>query len=118
METVDRKTYTIDAKEQRFGRLAARIAQLLRGKQKTEFASHTDVGDFVSVKNIQLMAFSGKKTKQKSYYKHSGYLGSLKEKKHEKFFSERPQEVLRKAVWGMMPKNRLRSRQINRLTIE
>ena len=118
METVDRKTYTIDAKEQRFGRLAARIAQLLRGKQKTEFASHTDVGDFVSVKNVRQMEFSGKKLKQKAYMRHSGYLGSLRETKLEKFFGSRPSEVLRKAVWGMMPKNKQRSKQINRLTIE
>ncbi len=118
METVKRKIHTIDAKTQKFGRLAVRIALLLRGKEKSEFASHTDTGDFVSVKNIRQMEFSGKKAKQKSYYKHSGYLGSLKEKKLEKFFSDRPQEVLRKAVWGMMPKNKLRSKQINRLTIE
>ena len=118
METIARKTHTIEAKAKRFGRLAVRIALLLRGKQKPEFASYSDVGDFVSVKNIRQMEFSGKKTKQKSYYKHSGYLGSLKEKKLEKFFSDRPQEVLRKAVWGMMPKNKLRSKQINRLTIE
>lgn len=118
MEDIKRKTHTVDAKAQRFGRLAARVALLLRGKEKSEFESHKDMGDFVSVKNIQQMEFSGKKTKQKSYYKHSGYLGSLKEKKLEKFFMDRPQEVLRKAVWGMMPKNKLRSKQINRLTIE
>lgn len=118
METVKRKTHTVDAKTQRFGRLAERIALLLRGKERPDFASHKDVGDFVAVKNIRQMEFSGRKAKQKSYYKHSGYLGSLKEKKLEKFFADRPQEVLRKAVWGMMPKNKLRSKQINRLTIE
>ena len=118
METVDRKTHTIDATEQRFGRLATRVALLLRGKQKPEFASHKDVGDFVSVKNVRHMAFSGKKLQQKSYWRHSGYLGNLREKKLEKFFGSRPTEVLRKAVWGMMPKNKLRSKQINRLSIE
>ena len=118
METIARKTHTVDAKEQRFGRLAARVALLLRGKQKPEFASHKDVGDFVSVKNVRAMEFSGKKLKQKSYYRHSGYLGSLREKKLEKFFGSRPTEVLRKAVWGMLPKNKLRAKQINRLTIE
>ena len=118
MQTVDRKIHVIDAKEQRFGRLAARIAQLLRGKQKPEFAPHKDVGDFVSVKNVRGMEFSGKKLKQKSYWRHSGYLGSLREKKLEKFFGSRPSEVLRKAIWGMLPKNKLRSKQINRLTIE
>jgi len=118
METVDRKTHVLDAKEQHFGRLAARVALLLRGKQKLEFASHRDVGDFVSVKNVREMEFSGKKLGQKSYWRHSGYLGNLREKKLEKFFGSRPSEVLRKAVWGMMPKNKLRSKQINRLRIE
>ena len=118
METTERKTHTLDAKEQHFGRLAARVALLLRGKQKPEFASNKDVGDFVSVKNVRQMEFSGKKLEQKSYWKHSGYLGSLKEKKLDKFFGSRPTEVLRKAVWGMLPKNKLRSKQINRLTIE
>lgn len=118
MGTDKRKTHTIDAKEQRFGRLAARVALLLRGKQKPEFAPHKDVGDFVAVKNVQHMEFSGKKLGQKSYFRHSGYLGSLREKKLEKFFGSRPAEVLRKAVWGMLPKNKLRTKQINRLTIE
>lgn len=118
MQTVDRKTHTIDAKDQRFGRLASRIALLLRGKHKSGFASHKDVGDFVSVKNVRAMEFSGKKLGQKSYVRHSGYLGSLREKKLGKFFSSRPSEVLRKAVWGMLPKNKLRSKQINRLRIE
>ena len=118
METIERKTHTIDAKEKIFGRLAARIAQLLRGKQKPEFASHKDVGDFVSVKNVRAMGFSGKKLRQKSYFRHSGYLGSTREKKLEKFFDSRPSEVLREAVWGMLPKNKLRSKQINRLSIK
>lgn len=118
MDSPERKTHTIDAAEQRFGRLAVRIAILLRGKQKPEFASYKDVGDFVSVKNVREMKFSGKKLGQKSYWRHSGYLGSLRETKLEKFFANRPEEVLRKAVWGMLPKNKLRSKQINRLTIE
>lgn len=118
MEIVERKTHTVDATAQRFGRLAARIALLLRGKQKQDFASHKDVGDFVAVKNVRRMEFSGKKLRQKSYYRHSGYLGSLRETKLEKFFANLPSEVLRKAVWGMLPKNKLRSKQIKRLTIE
>lgn len=118
METVDRKTHTIDAKEQYLGRLAARVALLLRGKRKTGFAPHKDVGDFVSVKNVREMAFSGKKLGQKSYIRHSGYLGGLHEAKLERLFASRPAEVLRKAIWGMLPKNKLRSKQINRLYIE
>ncbi|MEK7542390.1 MAG: 50S ribosomal protein L13, partial [Patescibacteria group bacterium] len=103
---------------QRLGRLAVRVALLLRGKQKTEFVPRQDVGDFVVVKNVRQMQFSGKKLSQKSYYRHSEYLGSLRETKLEKLFSSRPEEVLRKAVWGMLPKNKLRSKQIHRLKIE
>jgi len=118
MESIDRKTHVIDAKLQHVGRLAVRVALLLRGKQKPEFAGHKDVGDFVSVKNVRHMTFSGKKLRQKSYKRHSGYLGSLRETTLENFFGSRPSEVLRKAVWGMLPKNKLRTRHINRLTIE
>lgn len=115
---IERKTHVVDAADQRFGRLAVRVALLLRGKQKAEFAPHVDAGDFVSVKNVRRMRFSGKKLAQKSYYRHSGYLGSLRETKLEKLFASDPQEVLRKAVWGMLPKNKLRAKQITRLTIE
>lgn len=118
MESLGRKTHTIDAAGKRFGRLATQIALLLRGKQKLEFAPYKDVGDFVIVKNVREMQFSGKKIQQKTYYRHSGYLGSLRETKLGKLFSNRPGEVLRKAVWGMLPKNKLRSKQITRLKIE
>jgi large subunit ribosomal protein L13 len=118
METIERKTHTIDAADQRFGRLAVRIAALLRGKQKADFAPYKDVGDFVVVKNVRRMQFSGNKLKQEKYYRHSGYLGNLKEIKLEKVFEERPSEVLRKAVWGMLPKNKIRANQIKRLTFE
>ena len=113
-----RKTHTIDAANQRLGRLAVSISLLLRGKQKVEFAPHTDMGDFVVVKNIQQMKFSGKKAKQKTYYRHSGYLGSLKSKTLEELFAQRPSQVLREAILGMLPKNKLRTDQINRLKIE
>ena len=118
METIDRKTHTVDAAEQRLGRLAVKIASLLRGARKPEFALHKDLGDFVLVKNVRQLGFSGRKLKQKSYIRHSGYLGSLREKKLEKFFAENPEEVLRKAIWGMLPKNKLRTKQINRLSFE
>lgn len=118
MEATERKTHTVDAADQRFGRLAVRVALLLRGKQKPGFAPHVDAGDFVSVKNVRHMRFSGKKLAQKSYYRHSGYLGSLRETKLGKLFASDPKEVLRKAVWGMLPKNKLRAKQIKRLTVE
>ena len=118
METIERKTHTIDAANQKFGRLAVRVALLLRGKTKAEFAPYKDLGDFVVVKNVQRMQFSGKKLDQKSYYHHSGYLGSLRETKLGKMFENRPGELFRKAVWGMLPRTKLRSKQINRLSIE
>ena len=118
METIERKTHVIDADQQRFGRLAVRVALLLRGKQKSEFSMNKDTGDFVVIKNVRNMLFSGKKLDQKSYYHHSGYLGSLREAKLGKLFSDRPGEVFRKAVWGMLPKNKLRAKQITRLKVE
>ncbi|HCM36869.1 MAG: 50S ribosomal protein L13 [Candidatus Wildermuthbacteria bacterium RIFCSPLOWO2_02_FULL_47_9c] len=118
MKTIERETHTIDAKDKRFGRLASRIALLLRGKHKPEFALHKDVGDFVVVKNAEQMQFSGRKFAQKVYYRHSGYLGNLRQVQLQKLFAARPGEVLRKAVWGMLPKNKLRPKQIRRLSVE
>lgn len=118
MQAVERQTHTIDAADERLGRLAVRVALLLRGKQKSQFAMHADVGDFVVIKNVSRMQFTGRKLNQKTYYHHSGYLGSLREIKMQKLLEKRPGEVLRKAVWGMLPKNKLRAEQINRLTFE
>jgi len=118
MEKIEREKHTIDATDKSLGRLAVSVANLLRGKSKPEYAAHRDLGDFVSIENITQIKFSGKKIDQKVYYHHSGYLGGLKEKPLSVLFKERPDEVLRKAVWGMMPKNRLRSDQIKRLVIK
>ena len=115
---MERKIHTIDASDQRLGRLATNVAVLLRGKNKLDFAPYKDEGDFVVVKNFGRIKLSGKKLEQKIYYRHSGYLGGLTEKRMKDLFSERPGEVLRKAVWGMLPKNKLRAQQIKRLKIE
>jgi large subunit ribosomal protein L13 len=115
---MENKIHTIDAKNKVLGRLAVEIALLLRGKGKRGFASHIDSGDSVVVKNIREMKFTGRKAKQKIYYRHSGYLGSLRETTLEKLFEKNPAEVLRKAVLGMLPKNRTRAKIINRLKIE
>jgi large subunit ribosomal protein L13 len=95
--------------------LASKIAILLRGKHKPNFVSHKDMGDFVVVKNVEKIKFSGKKKEQKKYYHHSGYLGGLKEKPLKTLFEENPEKVLEKAVYGMLPKNKLRAKQIKRL---
>jgi large subunit ribosomal protein L13 len=110
-----RETKTIDAAGRTLGRLATEIAVLLRGKHKRHFRPNQDVGDFVIVKNVDKIKFSGRKMEQKKYYRHSGYLGGLKETPLKKLFERTPAEVLRKAVFGMLPVNKLRAQQIKRL---
>lgn len=113
-----RETHTIDATGKILGRLASEIAILLRGKHKPDFAPYKDIGDFVIVKDINKIKLTGKKMEKKIYYHHTGYLGGLKEVALKRIFKKNPAEVLRKAVFGMLPKNKLRARQIKRLKIE
>jgi large subunit ribosomal protein L13 len=110
-----RNTHVIDATNRVLGRLASEIAILLRGKHKPDFTPHKDGGDFVKVKNIDKMKFTGKKMTNKIYYHYSGYPGGLKATPLKELFRKNPGEVLRKAVWGMLPKNKLRAQQIKRL---
>lgn len=110
-----RNTHTIDATSQPLGRLAARIAVLLRGKNKPFFAPNKDVGDFVRVKNVVKIKFTGKKFEQKVYFRYSGYPGGLKKRQLKELFQRDPALVLRRAVYGMLPKNKLRAQQIKRL---
>jgi len=114
---MERKTHTIDASNKVLGRLAVQIA-ILRGKQKVDFALNKDMGDFIVVKNINKIKLTGKKKEKKIYYHHTGYLGGLKGISFEKLFKKNPGEVLRKAVFGMLPKNKLRAKQIKRLKVE
>ncbi len=113
-----REIHTIDATGKILGRLATEIAVLLRGKYKPEFVPYKDMGDFVVVKNVDKIKVTGKKIEKKKYYRHSGYLGGLKEIPLKKLFEKNPAEVLRKAVWGMLPNNKLRPEQIKRLKFE
>ena len=113
-----RETHIIDAKNRPLGRLASEIAVLLRGKHKESFLPNKDMGDFVIVKNIKRLLVTGKKLNNKIYYRHTGYLGGLKEKTFKELFTEKPLEVLKKAVFGMLPKNKLRPKQIKRLKAE
>ncbi len=115
---MERKTHTIDAEGKILGRLATEVAVLLRGKHKPDFVPYKDVGDFVVVKNLEKMKFKGNKMKQKKYYRHSGYLGSLKETSLEELFLKNPFQVFKKAVYGMLPKNKLRAQQIKRLRVD
>ncbi|MDD4625059.1 MAG: 50S ribosomal protein L13 [Candidatus Paceibacterota bacterium] len=114
----ERKTHIIDAAGKPLGRLATEITVLLRGKQKQEFAPNKDSGDFVVVKNIKQVVFSGNKFKQKTYFIHTGYIGHDREQPMSEVFEKNPGEVLKKAVSGMMPKNKLRPIQIKRLKVQ
>ncbi len=114
-----REKHIIDADGKVLGRLAAEIAVLLRGKQKPDFVPYKDEGDFVVVKNVDKLKFTGKKFDQKIYYRHTGYLGGLKEATMKEVYNKKgPSEILKMAVWGMLTKNKLRSRQIKRLRFE
>jgi large subunit ribosomal protein L13 len=115
---IEHKTHTIDATGKVLGRLATQIVILLRGKYSPGFVSYKDMGDFVIIKNVNKIKLTGRKVEQKIYYHHSGFLGGMKETPIKKLLEERPREVLRKAVFGMLPKNKLRDRQIRRLKFE
>jgi len=112
-----RETYTIDATDKVLGRLASEVAVLLRGKHKSDFAPYKDIGDFVIIKNVKNLKITGKKMEQKEYFRHSGFLGGVKFTPLKKLFKENPAEVFRKAVYGMLPKNKLRAKMIKRLKI-
>lgn len=117
-KTIKRETHTIDANEQVLGRLATRIAVLLRGKQKPDYLARQDCGDFVVVKNAKKIKLTGKKARNKIYYHHTGYLGGLKSVPFYRAFENDYRKVIREAVYGMLPKNRLREKQIKRLKVE
>ena len=114
---VERRWYLVDAEGKTLGRLATQIADMLRGKTKPEYTPHTDTGDFVVVVNAEKIAVTGKKMDEKMYRRHSGYPGGLRERPLREELKRRPTEVLRKAVKGMMPRNRLSRAQIGKLKI-
>jgi large subunit ribosomal protein L13 len=114
---VHRKWYLVDAEDKILGRLATQIAMRLRGKHKPIFTPHADTGDFIVVVNAEKVALSGKKWDKKIYYRHSGYIGGLKEISARKLLEKKPEDVLRFAVRGMLPKNSLGRRQLKKLKI-
>tara|TARA_B100000686_G_scaffold112550_1_gene120152 strand:- start:113 stop:571 length:459 start_codon:yes stop_codon:yes gene_type:complete len=109
--------YEIDAKNAIVGRLATVISKIIRGKNKTNFTPHMDNGDFVVVKNIELIKFTGKKFQNKKYYKHTGYPGGIKETTPEKLFNKKPGEALKLAVTRMLPGGPLAKKQLTKLKI-
>jgi large subunit ribosomal protein L13 len=106
-DEIEKKWWVINAEGKTLGRLAAEVAVLLRGKRKPEFAHFVDCGDFVVVINAEKVNVTGKKLEQKKYYSHSGYPGGLKVKTLKELLEKKPEEVVRKAVWGMIPKGKL-----------
>jgi large subunit ribosomal protein L13 len=129
MSTVATKTYAakptdrerewllVDANGKTLGRLATQIADLLRGKRKPAYTPHIDTGDFVIVINAERVAVTGSKRTDKRYYRHSGYPGGLRSRSFEEMMARRPEEVLRLAVRGMLPRNRLARKQLTKLKI-
>ena len=114
---VERKWFVVDAEDKHLGRLAAEIAKILRGKNKVHYTPHVDVGDFVVVVNAERVVVTGKKAEQRVYRRHSGYPGGMKETSYEQMLARKPTEILRKAVYGMMPKTRLARQQFRKLKI-
>ena len=109
--------YEIDASNAVVGRLASIIAKILRGKNKATFTPHMDNGDFVVVKNIEKIKFTGKKFQDKKYYRHTGYPGGIKETTPEKLFDKKPGEALKLAVKRMLPGGALAKKQLTKLKI-
>jgi large subunit ribosomal protein L13 len=114
---IERQWYVVDAEAKTLGRLATQIADVLRGKGKPAYTPHVDTGDFVIVVNAEKVHVTGQKLDQKIYYRHSGYPGGLRERTLREQLERRPEEVLRKAVKGMLPKNKLASAQLRKLKI-
>jgi large subunit ribosomal protein L13 len=113
----ERNWLVVDATGKTLGRLATRIADVLRGKNKPEYTPHCDVGDFVVVVNAEKIAVTGKKLEDKLYYRHSGYPGGLRTRTLGEMLERRPEEVIRRAVRGMLPRNRLARQQLTKLKI-
>jgi large subunit ribosomal protein L13 len=107
----------VDADGRTLGRLATEIADVLRGKHKPVYTPHVDTGDFVVVVNAEKVRVTGKKLEQKIYYRHSGYPGGLRERTLAEQLERRPEEVIRRAVRGMLPKNKLAAAQLRKLKI-
>jgi large subunit ribosomal protein L13 len=114
---IERHWYVVDAEAKTLGRLATQIADVLRGKDKPAYTPHVDTGDFVIVVNAEKVHVTGQKLDQKIYYRHSGYPGGLRTRTLREQLARRPEEVLRKAVKGMLPKNKLASGQLRKLKI-
>jgi large subunit ribosomal protein L13 len=117
IENVKRDWYLVDAQEMVLGRLASQIANILRGKNKAIYTPSVDTGDFVIVVNAEKIALTGRKLADKSYYSHSGFPGGLKEISAGKLLEKKPEELIKRAVKGMLPKNKLSRHMLKKLKI-
>lgn len=118
VKEIKREKHELDATGQAVGRLASQIAMILRGKNRPDFSPHIDTGGYITVINMSKVKFTGKKLVQKDYFHHTMYPGGLKRTPMKKVFDKDNTEVLRRAVYGMLPKNKLRDGMMKRLTIK
>jgi large subunit ribosomal protein L13 len=116
-KTINRQWFEVDASKNSMGRVASEIAKLLRGKHKRNFTPHMDMGDFVVATNVDKLKFTGRKVQQKMYYRHSGYLGGIKSTALKNLIVEKPEEVLKKAVFSMLDEIKFRNKLMSRLKI-
>jgi large subunit ribosomal protein L13 len=116
-EDIQREWFVVDATDKVLGRLASEIARRLRGKHKPIYTPHVDTGDFIVVVNAEKINLTGKKLKEKIYYRHSGYPGGIKATTAEKMLEKKPEDILRIAVRGMLPKNSLGRQMLTKLKI-
>ena len=116
-ENIDRKWYVIDAEGVTLGRLATKVATVLKGKHKPIYTPHVDCGDFVIVVNAEKVKLTGNKLNDKMYYNHSGYVGGLRERNAKTMIEKYPEEMIERAVKGMLPKGRLGRAQIKKLFV-
>ncbi len=116
-ENRQRDWYIVDAEGLTLGRLATQIADTLRGKRKPQYTPHCDVGDFVVVVNAEKIAVTGNKRQTKRYYRHSGYPGGLRSRSLEEMLDRKPEDVIRLAVKGMLPRNKMARKQMLKLKI-
>jgi large subunit ribosomal protein L13 len=113
----ERNWLVVDASGQTLGRLATQVADALRGKRKPDYTPHIDVGDFVIVVNAERVSVTGRKREQKRYYRHSGFPGGLRSRTLAEMLDRQPEEVVRRAVKGMLPRNRLGRAQLRKLKV-
>jgi len=116
-DEVEKKWLVVDAEDKILGRLASQVATILKGKHKPIYSPHMDVGDHVIVINAEKIRVTGKKASTKKYYRHSGYPGGLRSDSYEQLMARTPEKILHKAIWGMMPHNKLGRKMFKKLKI-